>query len=621
MNTNKLINIFIFLIATTIFVAFIFVNNSYLKDYKLDLTEGKIYTLSKGSQTIIKNIEDPIQLQFFFSDSTSKGLINLRDYATRVESLLEEYSQLSKGKIKLDIINPKPFSEQEDKAAEFGLAGPTIAPAQDIIYFGLVGTNSRGDTFIISFFDPQKEPFLEYDISSMIYKLSHPEAPKLTVVSDLQLAGGQNMLTGNTTPANVIFEQLGDLFNIQLISSSIENLPETDVLLLWHPQNINAQLLLEIDQYIMNAGSTVALVDPHFESDPLTQMGAVGANSSELPLLEVYGITVNPNEVVLDALAGIEVQTRSGQINRHLGYLGLGSEQINQNDITTADLEAINGASFGSLGLAKDSRLKMTSLLMASNNASVIDSALYANINDVLQLSDYYHPMQKERVLAARYTGFIASFFADPQRIDNLMQNNSFSEPLDIVRTSKQVNLVIIADADIATDRFWVQKSDFFGQTVLSHFANNADFLINIIENMAGSEGLIGIRGKGTISRPFKKVQNLQLQAEQRFREQEQLLQVEVEQTEARLVELRTQADNLVANAEQQKAIDEFTAQRIEIRRSLREVKFQLENDINQLGNQLKLINIVYAPIILILILIIFSKLFCVKAPTNNLTK
>ena len=602
-------NILLFTLLGGVFLSAVIINNSYLKGFNADLTDKKIYSLSQGSQAIAKNLSEPITLYYFFSESTSSGMTVARDYAARVNSLLHEYERLSNGKINLEIIDPQPFSEAEDRAASFGLTAAPTGVGQDTIYFGLAGTNSLDDAVVIGFFDPQKEAFLEYDISSLIYQLNDPEPVQLTIVSDLQIAGAENPISGQSTPAYVLYQQLQEFFEVSVVSSSDVDLPSnTQVLMLWHPQNLNDALLAQVDQFIMSGGKTLALVDPHYESDLMAQMGGVGANSSSLPLLESYGVAFDNTQVVLDALIGLEVRNNQGGVDRHLGFLGLSSEQINRFDITSGDLNTINGASFGTLTLTTNSKLKQSVLLSSSKNTSIMAATKYAKTKNPALLNQDFLKVNRVFTLAARYTGTASSHLINGQNID-LLQDPK------LIRETDQLNLVVVADADIAADRFWVQQSNFFGQTVVTPFANNGDFLTNVLQNFAGSEDLIGIRSRGAFMRPFTRVQAIQLVAEEQFREQEKRLQAELKQTEQELSQLQTTGNTLALTPEQQMAIDQFTQQKIAIRKSLREVQFQLEKDIDALGNQLKLVNIVAAPLLLVFLLFILAKLMRKRAP------
>lgn len=602
-------NILLFSLLGAVFLGAMIVNNTYLQNINVDLTKEKIYSLSEGSQQIAADINEPITLYLFFSENTSSGMTVIRDYKARVESLLNEYQRLSKDMISLEVIDPEPFSEAEDRAASFGLTAAATGVGQETIYFGLAGTNALDDAIVIGFFDPQKEAFLEYDISSLLYQLNDPEPVNLTIVSDLQVAGGQNSLGGQTTPAYVLYQQLDEIFEVSLVSGSDEALPDnTQVLLLWHPQNINESLLLSVDQFLMKGGKALALLDPHYESDPMAKNGAVGANSSSLELLSAYGINIDTTQVVLDALTGLEVRNPAGGTIRHLGFLGLTNAQINDNDITTGDLDSVNGASFGTVSLAENATLTQRVLLNTSVNSGLMPANDYAATQNPALFATKFSPGNKTLTLAARYSGAAPSFFASQNtKVD------TDSEPL--LKQTSRLNIVVIADADIAADRFWVQQSNFFGQTVSTPFADNGDFIINTLENLSGSENLIGIRSRGTFARPFSKVQEIQVVAEEKFREQEKRLQSQLEQTETQLSELQTQGDSLALSPEQEVAIEAFTEQRIAIRKSLRDVQFQLQKDIDELGNILKLLNIVVAPLALVILLFLSAKLCKKRAP------
>lgn len=586
---------------TIAFLVLVFLSNQYMRGVNVDLTQDKLYSLSNGTYHIIEELEEPIELHFFFSDSTTKGMAQLRNYAMQVESLLGKYAELGGDNIKLNIIDPQPFSEQEDRAAAFGLTSVATGPAQDSLYFGLAAENSAGDAMIIGFFDPSKSAFLEYDISKLIYQLSEPEPVQVSIVTDIPIMGEQNPMTGQATPPNVIYQQLGQLFELNVISNSDDAIaPDTDVLIVAHAQDISDTLLYDIDQFIMGGGKTIILQDPHFESDTMAMFGAVGVNSSNLPLLEAYKIDVRTQSVVLDARTALEIRGPQGGILKHFGFLGLGTEQINRMDVTSGDLEVINGASFGSVALKQGSSLRLTPLLQSSDHTALFASQDYANTSDPKILAQDFVNTGAIYNLAARINGTAESYFSQDDEIageDHISQTGS-------------LNIVVIADADLLMDRFWVQQSNFFGQAVFTPFADNGDFIINIVENYGGSENLIGLRSRGTLTRPFTRVDDIALQAQVKFREQERLLQTQLQETEMQLAQLQgEQGEALALSDQQQQAIDTFVAKRIEIRKKLRDVQFQLDKDINALGNKLKVLNIVIAPILLTLILYILMRL------------
>ena len=572
-----------------LFFTLVLINNQVFDTVRVDLTENKVYSLSDGSRQVIDDIAEPINLYFFFSETTSKGMTSLRNYANRVESLLQEYAKYSNGKIKLHSIDPEPFSEAEDQAAQYGLTAANLGPIGESIYFGLAASNTVDDQQVIGFFDPQKETALEYDLSQLVYQLSDPEPVNVTLLTDLAVAGGQNPMTGQVEPAMVFYSELQQLFSVNKIDSQVSEVPmDTDILIVAHPKNLSEPLTQSIDSFAQQGGRLLLFVDPHYESDAMAMMGGMGANTSNFPLLKEWGIRFDFDNVVLDASTGLEVRTPQGGIARHLGILGFGQQQLNDDDVLTANLESINASSVGSFSLEEGSELTLLPLITTTENSQLISSVEYAMTQDPQALA--------------------RDFTAD---------TNSYTVA---ARVGNGLNLIIVADADLLADRFWVQQSSFFGQTVFTPFANNGDLLTNATENLAGSDALISIRSRGTFARPFERVQALEIIAEEKFRQQEERLQQQLAETEAQLAQLQGQQGEggaLVVSPAQQAAIDDFVSQRIEIRKALRDVRYQLNSDIDALGNWLKLINIAVTPILMAFILYLLTRLFRARASSS----
>lgn len=585
------------IILALLFVVLVFLNNQLLSGLRLDLTQDKVYSLSDGSRQILKQIDEPINLYFFFSDKSSQGMTSLRHYANRVESLLREYVNAANGNLRLHVIDPAPFSEEEDRAAAFGLSAPVLTNAGDALYFGLAATNALDDQQVIAFFDPQQENLLEYQLSKLIYQLSDPSPVLVTLLTDLPVAGGQNPMTGQNQPPWAFYTQLQQLYDVETISSSAESLPEgTQILMLLHPQNLSESLQYQIDQFAMQGGKLLVLLDNHFESGPTAMMG--GANQSGLArLLTAYGVEVQPN-IVLDALNGLDIRTELGGVAKHMGFIGLGVDQLSRDDVATAGLEVINAASVASIRALPGGTTRLTPLISTSASSDLLATEQYVQERDPQALARLFSKEQGAQVLAARVSGEAKSAF------DQALQGD---EPYQA--STANLNLLLVADVDWLADRFWVQQSNFFGQIILTPFANNGDFITNAVENLSGNQALISIRSRGTFARPFTLVEQLTLQAEKQFREQEQVLQQQLQETEAQLAQLQNQEGGLVLSPEQQAAIDAFVEKKIDIRRALREVRHQLDRDIERLGNWLKFVNIAVAPLLFMLVLWLLTKL------------
>ena len=177
------------LLLAIAFVTAVIVSNQLFKGMRIDLTENRLYTLSDGTKRILRGIDEPISLYFYFSDQATEDVPQLRDYANRVREMLEELAMSSDGGIRLSVVDPLPFSEEEDRAAQFGLQGAQLAIAADPVYIGLAGTNSVGDEEIIPFFQPDKEAFLEYDLASLVSTLANPQRNVVGLVSGVSMSG------------------------------------------------------------------------------------------------------------------------------------------------------------------------------------------------------------------------------------------------------------------------------------------------------------------------------------------------------------------------------------------------------------------------------------------------
>lgn len=596
------------------FLALVFLNNVLLNKYRLDLTEGGVYSISEGSHQIIDQIDEPINLYFFFSNKATEGLTPLRNYASRIQSLLQEYELYADGKLNLQIIDPEPFSEAEDKASEMGLTAAPLSALGDSVYLGLAATNTLDDKEIIPFFDPTQEVLLEYEISKLIYRLSNPEPVKATVITSLPVTGGANsnpmamqMGQPQMLPAWASYSQLEQLYDIEVLANDVQDIPaDTKVLIVIHPKELSEAQLYSIEQYVLAGGKALVFVDPLAESDAQTpgMMGVPVPSKSDLgDLFKAWGIGYDASEIVIDAAKGLEIRMPSGMPGRHVGYLGLERENISEDDIVTNALTSINGASMGRLSKLEQATSKFQPILVSSDYVDLTTAESYMMAaNDPESLLDNFTPREESMVLAARVSGQAKSAFSE------LPEGQSEAEH---IASSEDIQVIVVADTDLLTDSFWVQVSSFFGQQILQPFANNGDFLINAVDNLGGSSELMSIRGKGQYQRPFDVVEQLTVKAEAKFREQERVLQQQLLQTEEQLAALQGQqaeAGALVLSAEQEAAIEEFVAKKLEIRKQLREVRHQLDKDIESLGSWLKVLNIGVLPILLTLLLALIAR-------------
>ena len=601
------------ILLAILFVTLTIMSSVFLKGMRFDLTENGLYTLNEGTRNILENMDEPVNLYLYFSEDASRDLPQFRSYARWAGEMLEEFAERSGGKLKLQRIDPAPFSPQEDEAAQYGLQGVPVGSAGETLYFGLVGTNSLDGMEVMPFLQPDKEKFLEYDLAKIVFSLSHPKQKKVGLLSGLDMQPGFDPATQSMREAWIIHGQFDQLFDLQDLPAGTEQLPDDlDLLVLVHPKDLSDEQLYQVDQFVLGGGRVLAFMDPLAEADlggdpndPMARMNA-GGSSTLGPLLEAWGVGFDTNRVIGDYAFSLQVSIGQGQPPvRHLGILSVSPDGINNSDVATADLSAVNFASTGWLAPLENATTGFESLLQSSQNAAPIDAARLRFLSNPQDLSRDFQPTGDQYALVARITGQAKTAFEQPPEGTPLMGHLSESDEAGI-------NVVLFADTDVLTDRLWVQKQNFLGRTIANSFADNGTLVVNIADQLLGSSDLIGIRTRASTTRPFDRVEALKLSAEARFRDTEQRLQAELEETERKLTEmqsLRQDGELTVLTAEQEDEVQRFVDRKLQIRSELRQVQHDLSRDIELLGMRLKFINIVLVPMLIVVAALVFGQL------------
>jgi ABC-type uncharacterized transport system involved in gliding motility auxiliary subunit len=580
------------------FLAFNLFSSLSLSGARLDLTEQKLYTISEGTEQILASLEQPVELHFFYSDTIAKDLPALRNYARRVKEMLKAYEREADGKLKLKVIDPEPFSEDEDRAAEFGLQGIPLQQGGDSLYLGLAGKNAAGDVQVIPFFALDQEEFLEYELSRLVQNLAKPQRPVVGVLSGLQINGGFDMAARQPTAPWMLIEEVRQLFQIESLKNDVDLIPENvSVLLLIHPKQLPEQTLYAIDQFVLRGGKLLAFVDPFSEADTQADMPgevAIDKSSNLDPLFKAWGLRMLPDQVLGDGAYAMAVSMGQGQrAVRHAAWLSLPRQALDSDDIATAALETLTVATAGILEPLEDAKTSFVPLIQSSLYAMPFDVKRFGLLSNPEELIRELEPTGERYTLAARVSGPAQSAY--PEGIEGQK---------DGLKQADTINVIVVADTDMLTDRMWVQVRDFFGQRIPQPWADNAGFAINALDNLAGSEALISVRSRGRFSRPFEVVEDIQREAEARFREKEQALQARLADTEQKLAALQRSDDPekaLELTPEQQATVQQFVQQKLQIRKELRDVRYQLNADIEALGRTLKVVNIALVPVLLTL--------------------
>ncbi len=595
-------------VLAVLFVAVILISNTLFRGAQLDLTSNHLYTLSQGTKNILAGIDEPIHLYLFYSDKGSRDLPQLRTYAQRVREMLEEMAGRAHGKIKLDVIDPLPFSEDEDRATGYGLQAVPAGQNGDKLFLGLVGTNSTDGKSVIPFLQPNKEAFLEYDVAKLIHDLTETKKPAVGLLSSLPMGQGFDQQTRSLRDPWAVDQQLTQQFDVhQLNAASLKSIDkDINVLVVVQPKNLSDNAVYAIDQFVMRGGHLLVFVDPEAEADtsgadPNNPQAAMMADkSSDLPkLFKAWGVEYDPHKIVLDRAHALQISIAQGAPPvRDAAILGFNKTDLNADDVTTANLDSINISSAGYFALAKGSKNKLVPLIQTSTDAMTVPSERVKFLPDPSQLLNGYQPSHESYVIAGRLEGKFTTAFPERKDAGHLAAAKDSGE------------IILVADTDMLTDRLWVQIQPFFGQKLMNAFANNGDFFINAVDNLAGSSDLISIRGRATSQRPFTRVEDMKRAAEENFRGKEQELQQQLNDTERKLTELqsgKSKGSELILSPEQQSELQGFMQKKVEIRKQLRQVRLSLDERIDALGARLKLINIGLMPLLITLAALAFA--------------
>jgi ABC-type uncharacterized transport system involved in gliding motility auxiliary subunit len=607
-------------LGVVIFMAVNIFSNIWLGAFRVDLTEGGLYTVSEGTRATLEELQEPITLRFFYSRDAATGYPTVNAYAARIRDLLREYVALANGNILLEEIDPVTFTPEEDQAVAFGLSA---APTQtgENVYFGLVGTNSTDGREIIPFFSNDREDYLEYDITSLIHNLSRTELPRLGILSSLPLESGLGgmmaMLQGNAQPF-AIYQQLTETFDVEMLAQDSGLIPDDiSTLLIAHPAGFSEATRYAIDQFVLRGGNAIILVDPLSEAAGAASAGMGGETleqSSNLPeLFASLGITYDPAKVVADAELAQRVRfgAAATDTQEYIVWLRATAPNFDTADLVTADLQQLNIATAGAIAPAEGATTTFTPLIVSSTTSALLDSVVVRTTTNPVDLMQRFTPFGGPFTLAARVYGAAITGFPNGAPAPVVAEGEPAPEPLpEQITQSDSINVIVIADTDLLDDRFWVQVQNILGQQVLIPSADNGAFIANAVENMMGSNALISLRTRAPIQRTFTVVDDLRRQAEAVYQDEEQQLLQSISDTEVRLQELQGEdgaAD--IVSPQQQAAIENFRSQLLESRAALRAVQANLRGAVDELGGLLTFINMALVPMLVALVAIVLGVL------------
>ena len=632
-RTLKSILAVVFILIITFCAISLLVNST--RRLKIDVTEQKLYTLSDGTKNILSKLTQPITIKLYYARTAAmKGPDQIKffnNYYEFVRTLLEEYKAHSGGNVILEIIDPRPFSDAESEALGLGLQKFPITEEENF-FFGLALQTQFGVQKTIPFFSPERQNFIEYDISYLIESAITREKSKIGVISSLDVMGddvsgymAQMMrMQGQTPkPAWTIIEQLRGQFEISKIESNTDSINDIDLLMVIHPKELPEQTLFAIDQFVVGGGRAIFFVDPHSYADQPDQQqmmmmgGQMPSQASSLNnLFRKWGIEMAEGEFAGDRMLAQRVPLGQNQRpSPFIGFLGLTPPDcFNSDTAMTAELNDVKVLFAGVLRdvRAEQDNIELTPLITTTDrgNSWSVSNQYELMMPDASRLMNRFVDGSKPVVMGYMVSGSLPSNY--PDGLEYAVNDEAEGEEVNIVSleaietTSDDCAIVVFSDVDFISDML-AYRDSFFGKSVVG---DNSALVLNAIEQLSGSSDLLAIRSRGNYRRPFTVVDEIEQQAQAETAEQEAKINAQIAGFQQELRDILSQsqqAEQAVIGSSIIEKKQELELKIREAEKNLQEVRLKRRERIEQLGNKLRNVNMLLAPSVILLIAIVLG--------------
>ena len=576
---------------------------------RLDLTEGKIYTLSEGTKRILQRLDAPVKVRLYLSQGESVP-VQLRSYAQRIEDMVREFKSVAGSNLIVEKYNPQPDSEEED-AAQLDGVEPQQLMSGEQFYLGLAVTRlERKQT--IPALNPARERLLEYDLARAIARVGIAEQPTIGLMSALPVLGEKfNPFTRQSSEPWVLANELKRDFNVRPVNMTATSIDkDLNVLLVIHPREISDATEYALDQFVLRGGKLVVFVDPYayFDQQPSPMPGVGGGGtSSTLPkLFKAWGVEMNPGKVVADAVY------YSGSGNRYTPtVLTLNRSALNRDDVVTSQIETLLYAFGGAFNVKPAQGLKVTELMKSSPNSMLVDNIVASVSGDAAMKG--FKPDEKAKLLALRLTGKFATAFpegrpkteAPAAAKDAKPKPEPAPEPA-LKEAAKDNSVVLVADVDMLQDGAAVDIQEVFGRRIVVPSNGNLAFAQSIVEQLASGDDLISLRSRASAFRPLTVVRQMEADAQKEYFGKIQSIETELQKTTEKLQDLQKARGAAAKSAQiltpqQQDEIERFRKRVAETRKELKELRKNLRQDAEQLVLWTKIANIALMPLLVAL--------------------
>ncbi len=577
---------------------------------RVDLTAERAYTLSKGTRNIISKLDTPVQIRFYCTQGENRMPVFLKTYAQRIEDLLAEYRQLSKGQIEVQKLDPEPDSDAEDSAKLDGVEGQPTQDLSERVYLG-ISVTMLDSKEVIPFLSPSRERLLEYDISRAISRVATADKPVVGVMSALPVAGQMNQMMMQMgrggQPPWAFFSELKQDFTVKQVEMTVDKIPDdVNVLVIIHPKAVTDAAQYAIDQFVLRGGKLLAFLDPMAVLDRQSQqqmmMGAQSSSNLE-KLLKAWGIAFDPKIVADMTYMG---RTRAG---RAPAVLAMTEKAMNKDDVLTSDADNLFMVFAGAFTGTPVEGLRESVLIHSSKDSELVEPMM-AQMSEE-EIIKNFSASGTEYPLAIRLTGKFKSAFPDgkPKADAKDAAKKPEEKPEDkkdeasLKESTAETTVVLVGDSDMVQDNIAVTEAmnPFGGQRMVMPANGNLAFAQGAVEQLTGDSNLIAIRSRATRERPFTVIKKMEADAEAKYREKTKELETSLAETQRKLNELQRaksgeSSQRFILSPEQQKEVANFKAKEADAKKQLKQVRKELRADTDRLENRIKWINILGTP-------------------------
>jgi ABC-type uncharacterized transport system involved in gliding motility auxiliary subunit len=613
------------------------------KGLKIDVTKQRLYTLCDGTKAILAKLNQPITMKLYYAKTAAlKGPDQIRyfnNYYEFVKSLLEEYVAASGGMVKLEVIDPRPYSDDEVAALRYGIKRFPITEEENF-FFGLVVQTQFGVEKTIPVFSPNRQNFVEYDISYLIDTAITRQKKRIGILSSLPMMGDEMspymlrlmQLQGQQPRQPWAFvEQLRQQYEVKDIPTDVNKIEDVDILLVIHPKDFSEQTLFSIDQFVVGGGRTIVCVDPYCIADlprqPPMQMRGEHNPSSELnKLLVNWGLEMPKDTFAGDRTLALKAALRADEKpQKIIGFLGMTPECFNHDNVITAQLNQVSFVFSGVLREVvmdqqeiKERNIQRTPLVetTAKGNSWTVDSQVELMVLDTEAIMKKFTDGTEPVKMAYLVTGRFKSAF--PKGIDieveapadanepNAPPKKNKEHIAGLPEAKDNCAVVVFADVDFLSDMI-AYRNTFFGTLIVG---DNSALAMNAIDDLSGSSELISIRSRGNFRRPFEKVDKIEAQAEVQTSEEEAKINAEIAGFENELQSILASAKQGEEEIIGSSILQKKNGLELKIRQAkkqLQQIKKTRLQRIEGLGNRLRNFNMLTAPAIILVIAILLG--------------